>query len=102
MQDKKLKLLVADDHRLFLEGLKYILKDELQIEIAGFALNGKEAIEKCKKEKFDVALMDINMPVIDGIEATREIKNILPGIQVIMISMLRAAPCMLACGMLDR
>lgn len=92
MQEKKLKLLVADDHRLFIDGLKYILKDELHIEIAGFALNGKEAIEKCKKEKYDAVLMDINMPVIDGIHATSEIKKILPHIKIIIISMLTDLP----------
>jgi DNA-binding NarL/FixJ family response regulator len=88
MQPKKLRLLVADDHLLFIEGLKYILKDELHIEIAGHALNGKEAIEKCQKEEFDIVLMDINMPVIDGVEATREIRTHYPGVKIIMVSML--------------
>lgn len=83
-----IRLLVADDHKLFVEGLKYILKDELQIEIAGFALNGKEAIDKCNREKFDAVLMDINMPVIDGILATTEIKIHHPLIKIIMVSML--------------
>lgn len=92
MQEKMFKLLVADDHRLFIDGLKYILKDELHIEIAGFALNGKEAIEKCKKENYNVVLMDINMPVIDGIHATHEIKQLFPHIKIIMISMLTDLP----------
>lgn len=88
MPDKKFKLLVADDHRLFIEGLKFILKDELHIDIAGFALNGKEAIDKCNKEKFDIVLMDINMPVIDGISATTEIKRLHPQIKIIIVSMM--------------
>ncbi|MBL0105391.1 MAG: response regulator transcription factor [Bacteroidetes bacterium] len=92
MPDKKLKLLIADDHRLFIEGLRFVLKEEFGIEIAGFVLNGKEAIEQCKKEKFDVVLMDINMPVIDGIEATREIKRLNPEIKIIIISMLGDLP----------
>lgn len=92
MQNQKFKLLVADDHRLFIEGLRYILKDELHIEIDDFAMNGKEAIEKCKKEKFDIVIMDISMPVIDGIEATREIKKILPRTQIIILSMLDDIP----------
>lgn len=92
MPEQKLRLLVADDHRLFIDGLKFILKEELHIEIAGFALNGKEAIEKCKKETYDVVLMDINMPVIDGIEATREIKQFSQAVKIIMISMLTDLP----------
>ena len=88
MQQQKLRLLVADDHLLFIEGMKYILKDELHIEIAGFALNGKDAIEKCKSGNYDVVLMDINMPIIDGVEATREIRSKHPDIKIIMVSML--------------
>ena len=88
MLQQKLRLLVADDHLLFIEGLKYILKDELHIEIAGFALNGKDAIEQCKNGNYDVVLMDINMPVIDGVEATREIRSHHPEIKIIMVSML--------------
>lgn len=85
---KKLRLLVADDHRLFIEGLRYILKDELHIEIAGIALNGNEAIDKCRKEEFDLVLMDINMPVINGVEATREIRRLHPDLRIIMVSMI--------------
>jgi DNA-binding NarL/FixJ family response regulator len=92
MPDKKLRLLIADDHRLFIEGLRFVLKEEFDIEIAGYVLNGKEAIEQCKKEKFDVVLMDINMPVIDGIEATREIKRLNAEIKIIIISMLGDLP----------
>lgn len=92
MHQQTLRLLVADDHRLFIDGIKFILRDELHIETAGFALNGKEAIEKCKKEEYDVVLMDINMPIIDGINATREIKRFKPQIKIIIISMLSDLP----------
>ena len=85
---KKLRLLVTDDHRVFIEGLQYVLKNELHIEIAGSALNGKEAIEKCNKENYDVVLMDINMPVMDGIQACAEIKRLHPHIKIIIVSML--------------
>ena len=87
-----MKLLVADDHRLFIEGLRFILKEELHIDIAGFAVNGKEAIEKCNKENYDVVLMDINMPVIDGIDATQQIKTLHPQIKIIIVSMLSDLP----------
>ena len=65
---------------------------EMQIEIADFALNGKDAIEKCKKENYDVVIMDINMPVISGINATREIKQFHPDIKIIILSMLSDLP----------
>jgi DNA-binding NarL/FixJ family response regulator len=86
MPEQKLKLLVADDHRLFIEGLQYVLKQDLHIEVAGFAVNGKEAIEKCNSKNFDAVLMDVHMPVIDGIQATIAIKQLYPNIKVIMLS----------------
>jgi DNA-binding NarL/FixJ family response regulator len=88
MLQQKYKLLVADDHRLFIEGLKHILQDEMHLEIAGTALNGKAAIDECRHGSYDLVLMDINMPVIDGIDATREIKAIRPDIKIIMVSMI--------------
>lgn len=92
MSEKKINILVADDHRLFVDGLKYILKDEMHFEITGYASNGKEAIEKCKRENVDIVLMDVNMPVIDGIHATVEIKQHHPALKVIMVSMLADLP----------
>ncbi len=88
MPETKLRLLIADDHQLFISGLQLILKDQLHIEITDYALNGKEAIDKCNKQYFDVVLMDINMPMIDGIEATREIKKHNPNIRILIVSML--------------
>ncbi|MEP6845205.1 MAG: response regulator transcription factor [Panacibacter sp.] len=86
MPDKKLKLLIADDHRIFMEGLQHLLVHELQVEIKGLACNGKEAIEKCGQTDTDVIIMDINMPVVDGIQATSTIKQLYPYIKVIIIS----------------
>lgn len=86
MPEQKLKLLVADDHRLFIEGLQYVLKYELHIEVTDFALNGKEAIEKCHGQDFDAVIMDIVMPIIDGIQATAAIKQLHPHIKVIILS----------------
>ena len=88
MSDSKLKLLIVDDHQLFISGLKLILKEQLNLEITDYALNGKDAIEKARKEKFDIILMDINMPMIDGIEATRDIKRINKDTKVLIVSML--------------
>lgn len=88
MSESKLKLLIVDDHQLFISGLKLILKDQLDLEITDYALNGKDAIEKARKEKFDIILMDINMPMIDGIEATRDIKRLNKHTKVLIVSML--------------
>ncbi len=87
MLSKNFKILIADDHRLFIEGLKMVLKEELNIHNTDTAFNGRQAIDKCLAEKFDVVLMDINMPVIGGIEATQEIKRLRPSVKVIIVSM---------------
>lgn len=85
--DKSPKLLIADDHQLFINGLRLIFKESLGIEIPHIALNGKEAIDICHQHDFDIVIMDVNMPVIDGIEATREIKMHHPNIKVLIVSM---------------
>jgi DNA-binding NarL/FixJ family response regulator len=86
--EKKLKLLIVDDHFLFINGLMLILKEKMQFEVMDYALNGREAIEKCLRQPFDIVLMDINMPLIDGIEATREIKRQRPDTKILIVSML--------------
>jgi DNA-binding NarL/FixJ family response regulator len=85
---RQLKILIADDHSLFFNGLKLIMREHLELDVIDYAVNGKEAIDKCQKQRFDIVLMDINMPVIDGIEATREIKRHHPGTKILIVSML--------------
>ena len=69
-----IRVLIADDHRLFAEALEVILSTDERIAVAGTARDGREAVELAGEHKPDVILMDISMPVMDGIEAARAIR----------------------------
>ena len=84
----KIKVLIVDDHTLFREGVFAILRGEEDIEVAGEASTGHEAIEQTERLKPDVILMDIQMPDMSGIEATEKILFDHPGIGIIMVTML--------------
>ncbi|WP_372946848.1 response regulator transcription factor [Mariniphaga sp.] len=81
------KVLIADDHQLFREGLVNLISSAPDIDVIAEAKDGKEATEKSQKLKPDVVLIDIGMPVMNGIEATRIIKKENPKIKVIAVSM---------------
>lgn len=83
----KIKVLIVDDHQLFREGLANLLSESDDIEIAGQAKDGEDAIERVQSLHPDVVLMDIGMPVINGIEATKIIKEGFPDVNIIAISM---------------
>ena len=68
-----IKVLIADDDILIREGLKIILSLDEEFEVVGCVQNGLEALEKCTKEHVDIALLDIRMPVMNGVEAVKEI-----------------------------
>lgn len=83
---KQIKVLLADDHTVFRQGLKSLLGLEDDISIIAEASNGQEAIDNANKFSPDVIIMDINMPVLNGLEATKTIKKTLPGIKIIILT----------------
>jgi two-component system, NarL family, nitrate/nitrite response regulator NarL len=82
----RVRVLIADDHRLFSEALEAILATDDRIEVVGQANDGGEAVELAKKLEPDVVLMDVSMPVLDGFEATREIRAASGKVSVLMLT----------------
>ncbi len=83
---KPMRLLLVDDHEIVRTGLKAVLQPHTEFEIIGEAANGKDAIEKSKSLKPDVVLLDISMPVMNGLEATRHIVKSSPETQVLILT----------------
>lgn len=82
-----IKIIIADDHQLFREGLINLLTDASNIEIVANAENGKDAIEKAIIHKPDIVIMDIHMPELTGVEATAQLRDKMPDVKVIALSM---------------
>lgn len=82
-----IRILITDDHQLFREGIANLLAASPQIEIVGQAENGQEAIEKARKLKPDIVMMDLSLPVINGVDATRILHKELPETKVLVLSM---------------
>lgn len=84
-------ILIADDHKLITDGLATILSIEKDIEHIHTARNGSQAVELVLQNQIDCVIMDINMPVLNGLEATKLIKQQKPNVKVIVVSMLSDA-----------
>lgn len=81
------KIVLADDHPLFAEGIAMLLNSIPGIEVVGIANNGKEVLQLLQKEPCDLALLDVHMPGMDGIETSHHIKNTYPHIQIVALTM---------------
>jgi two-component system nitrate/nitrite response regulator NarL len=82
-----INLLIADDHKLITDGVAQLLKEEKTFGEIYIANNGKEAVDKALANNIDCAIMDINMPVLNGLEATKLIKQEKPYVKVLVVSM---------------
>jgi DNA-binding NarL/FixJ family response regulator len=83
---KNIRVILADDHTVFRQGLKSLLSLEEDIKVVSEAANGKEAIDYAKQMHPDIIIMDINMPILNGLEATKKIKEELPKTKIIILT----------------
>src|ERR1700691_5072807 len=83
---KKLQLLIADDHDLMRRGIKALIESQDNWIVCAEARTGREAVEKAELTKPDVAIMDISMPELNGIDAARRIKTVSPRTEVLILS----------------
>ena len=84
---KNIRILLADDHTIVRQGLARLLEEEGNFQVVAEATNGRMAIEKALQLKPDIAIMDIAMPLMNGIEATKRIRKQLPDTKVLILSM---------------
>jgi DNA-binding NarL/FixJ family response regulator len=84
---KKLRILIADDHGLVRRGARGLLQSRRGWRVVGEAANGREAVQKAIELKPDVAVVDIGMPELDGVEATRQIREAVPDTKVLVLTM---------------
>src|SRR5919109_950759 len=84
---KRTRILLADDHAVVRQGFKMILSAQSDLEIVGEAANGREAVELAERLKPDVVVMDVAMPELNGIEATRRLVSSAPHTRVLALSM---------------
>src|SRR5207248_2039273 len=84
---KPAQLVIADDHELARAGLRTMLTGQRGLELVGEAANGREALDLCRRLQPDLALIDVRMPEMDGLAATRAIKQECPGTSVLIVTM---------------
>ena len=86
-QKRELNIIIADDHQIVIDGLKSLLIQQPHIKVVGEASNGKEALDLIEKTKVDIAVLDISMPEMNGVEATKIIKKEYPEVKILILTM---------------
>jgi DNA-binding NarL/FixJ family response regulator len=84
---QELRILVADDHALFRRGIRALLHDQRGWRVVGEAGSGREAVDQAQRLKPDVAILDVTMPDLDGLEATRQLRQTAPDTKVLILTM---------------
>jgi len=82
-----IRVLLVDDHALFRQGVASLLADERDFEVVGEAVDGQQALEMARELMPDVILMDVSMPVMDGLAATRRIKAEMPHVRIVVLTL---------------
>jgi two-component system, NarL family, nitrate/nitrite response regulator NarL len=83
----RLRILIVDDHELVRRGIAALLLSRSGVELCGEASNGEEAIQKAAELRPDLIILDVTMPVLNGLEAARRIREFLPSVPILMLSM---------------
>ncbi|HEU4325293.1 MAG TPA: response regulator transcription factor [Roseiflexaceae bacterium] len=97
--ERAIRVVVADDHNVVRAGIRELLTDEPDIEVVGEARNGRDAVDIALARRPDVVVMDINMPVLSGVEATRQIRAAAPEVRVLVLTSYQDDPYIY--GLLD-
>ena len=87
MSSKKIRILLADDHTILRKGVRMLIDSQPDMEVVSEAKTGREAVEQARKLKPDIVIMDVSMPELNGIDATRQICDELPHTKVVALSM---------------